>query len=43
MPINTDFKGKDISENEFYLLDHKIMGIVFNVHFVESYSLDQFQ
>jgi len=32
MPINTRFKVKNISDKEFYSLDYKIMGIVFDVH-----------
>ena len=32
MPINTHFKVNNISDKEFYLLDYKIIGIVFDVH-----------
>ena len=32
MPINTRFKIENISDKEFYSLDYKIMGIVFDVH-----------
>ena len=32
MPIKTRFEVRNISDDEFYSLDYKIMGIVFDVH-----------
>jgi len=32
MPINTPIKPEPISKDQYHQLDHKVMGIVFDVH-----------